>query len=243
MKKDALRVTTAIPVAPTTLYFAWLDGAQHSAMTGSPAKIEPVVGSKFAARDGYISGKLVTLDLGRRLIMSWRTTDFPRDAHDSRVEIHFEGLGAGTRVTILHTEIPEGQGEKYRVGWMEQYFTPMRAHFSKFLPDPRLPPPPRRPPPPPEEDEEDEEDETPTKGKLAPKVQAKPIVVRTAAVASVGKPTSKAPPPPVKATAKAPETKPVKPAPKAPAPKAPAPKAPAKKPAPKAPAKKPAKKR
>src|SRR4051794_28996093 len=164
MKREALRVTSTIPVAPTTLYFAWIDSDHHSSMTGATAKIEPVVGAKFSACNGYVTGKLVILDLGRRIVMSWRTTDFPRDAADSRVEVHFETLGVSTRLLILHTDIPEGQAEKYRQGWNEKYITPMRAYFSKFLPDPRNPPV-RRPPPPPIEDDEEEEEEVPAKGK------------------------------------------------------------------------------
>ena len=111
MKKEALRVTSTIPVAPTTLYFAWIDSAHHSSMTGQTAKIEPVVGAKYSACNGYVTGKLVILDLGRRIVMSWRTTDFPRDAADSRVEVHFETLGPSTRILILPTESPEGQSE------------------------------------------------------------------------------------------------------------------------------------
>lgn len=163
MTREALRVTTTVPVAPTTLYYAWLDGVQHTAMTGSTAKFEAEVGAKFSALDGYVTGQLVALDLGRRIVMSWRTADFPQDAPDSRVEVHFEALGGGTRVLVLHTEIPEGQSETYRGTWNDKYFQPMRVHFSKFLPDPRLPPPVRKPLPPPEpdDDEDDEDDELP----------------------------------------------------------------------------------
>lgn len=148
MKREALRVTSTIPVAPTTLYFAWIDSEHHSSMTGATAKIDPNVGAKYSALDGYVTGKLVILDLGRRIVMSWRTTDFPRDAVDSRVEVHFETLGASTRILILHTDIPEGQSDKYKALWNDRYITPMRTYFSKFLPDPRNPPV-RRPPPPP----------------------------------------------------------------------------------------------
>lgn len=234
MKKEALRVVTTIPVAPTTLYFAWLSSEQHTAMTGGAAKIDPTVGSKFTAWDGYITGKLVVLDLGRRIIMSWRTTDFPRDAADSRVEVHFEALGGSTRVTILHTDIPEGQGEKYREGWNEKYFTPMRTYFSKYLPDPRKPPPPRRPPPPEVDEEEEEAEEETPKGKL----KGKPVPAAKPSVAKA--------PPSKKAVVAKPAPKPAgKPAAKAVPAKKPAPvkkPAPAKKPAAKAPpAKKPAK--
>lgn len=230
MKKEAIRVSTMVPTAPTTLYLAWLNAEQHSAMTGGIAKIDPQVGGKFTTWNGYISGKLVILDLGRRFVMSWRTTDFPREAPDSRVEVHFEALGGSTRVTVLHTEIPEGQSEKCRESWNEKYFGPMRTFFSKYLPDPRKPPPPRRPPPPPEDEEEEET--TPKKGKLGAKatsnkqpvsIKAKPAAAasKPAAPKASAKPAAPAPAKPAKASAKPaapakPAKGPAKPAAKAP---------------------------
>lgn len=201
MKKEAIRVSATIPAAPTTLYYAWLSTEQHSAMTGgAPAKIDPTVGAKFSALGGTVTGKLVILDLGRRLVMAWRSSDFPRDAHDSRVEMHLEALGGSTRITLIQTEIPEGLGEKVRAIWNDGYFGPMHAFFTKFLPDPRNPPPPRRPPPPPEEDEEEEE--TPpaksAKGKPA-SASAKPASTKPGSTKAVAaKPAPKAAPPPPK---------------------------------------------
>lgn len=256
MKKEAIRVVTTVPVAPTTLYFAWLDSEQHTAMTGSAAKLSNDVGQKYSALNGWVTGKLITLDLGRRMVISWRTTDFPRDAADSRVEIHLEALGGSTRVTVIHTELPEGHGDPARNAWNDKYFTPMRNHFSKYLPDPRNPPPPRRPPPPPEEEEE-EVATTPkgAKGKPGKAPPPPPAKGKGPSVAKVeaksGKkltppPAKKAPPPPAPAKAAKPAKKaaaPAKPAKKAPAPAKKAPAKPAKKPAAKKPAAKPAKKK
>ena len=246
MKREALRATSTIPVAPTTLYFAWIDSTHHSSMTSMTAKLEPVVGAKYSTCNGYVTGKLVILDLGRRIVMSWRTTDFPRDAADSRVEVHFETLGLSTRILILHTEIPEGQSEKYKALWNEKYIAPMRSYFSKFLPDPRNPPPRRIPPPPPESD-----DDVPVKGKS--KLGAKATPPAKGAIVAKAPPAKASSGPGVakadgKAAAKVPAAQPAaaaKPAapvkPSAPAKGKPAPKAAAlaKKPAP-APAKKPA---
>ena len=251
MKKDALRVVTTLPVAPTTLYFAWLNSEQHAAMTGGAAKIDPSVGSKYSAWNGYITGKLVVLDLGRRIVMSWRTTDFPRDAADSKVEIHFEALGPSTRVLILHTDIPEGQGEKYRKGWNDNYFAPMLTYFTKYLPDPRKPPPVRKPPPPDDDDDADAKpmsklaqlkakaaaakgNKGPTVAKAPPAPAKKAVVAKAAPPPAKKAPAAKAPPP----SKKAPPAKAPPPA-KKPAAKTP----PAKKPAAKAPAKKPAAKK
>ena len=241
MKKEALRVTSTIPVAPTTLYFAWIDSTHHSSMTGQTAKLDPVVGAKYSCCNGYVTGKLVILDLGRRIVESWRTTDFPRDSADSRVEVHFETFGMSTRILILHTEIPEGQSEKYKALWNERYIAPMRAYFSKFLPDPRNPPVRRVPPPPPEDDD----DEVPMKGKgkfasrLAAAKAQKGAVAPKAAPSGPGlrKVDSKSAKPVAPAKAAAKPTPAAKPAPAAkPVAKKPAPVAkkpvPAKKPAP-----------
>lgn len=205
MKKEAIRVSTTIPAAPTTLYYAWLSPEQHSAMTGgAAAKIDPTVGAKFSALGGNVSGKLVILDLGRRIVMAWRSADFPRDAHDSRVELHLEALGGSTRVTLIQTEIPEGLGEKVRSIWTDEYFGPMRTFFSKFLPDPRNPPPPRRPPPPPEDDEEEEEESLPPTKKAPSSKSGKPVSAKAPPSKSEKKPAKPAKP------AK-PEKKPAKP--------------------------------
>jgi hypothetical protein len=38
------------------LYNAWLSSADHTKFTGSAADIDPSIGGKFTAWDGYISG-------------------------------------------------------------------------------------------------------------------------------------------------------------------------------------------
>jgi outer membrane biosynthesis protein TonB len=68
-------------------------------------------------------------------VQVWRTTEFPADAEDSRLELLFEPVGDGTetKVTLIHTNIPEGQGAQYKSGWGEHYFEPMRAYFSETV--------------------------------------------------------------------------------------------------------------
>ena len=242
MSLEALRASILIPAPPTTVYLAWLDSGEHTAMTGGAAKIDSSVGGKFTAWDGYISGKLIQLDLGRRIVASWRTKDFPRDAKDSRLEVHLEAVHEGTRVTVLHSEIPAGQGEKYRDGWHEKYFAPMRRYFAESLPDPRKPVPKRVVP---AASSSSKLLPTAKKGKAPPAkpaAKAAPVKAAPAKKAPVKAPAKKAP---AKAPAKkAPAKAPAKKAPaKAPAKKAPAKKAPAKMPAKKAPAKAPGKKK
>jgi uncharacterized protein YndB with AHSA1/START domain len=128
---ESFTVSDLIPASPERVYSAWLDGVAHSAMTGGAATCEPRIGGRFTAWDGYIEGTTLEIDPGRkRIVQSWRSADFPDGAGDSRLEVVFEGEGGGTRLTIRHSEIPEGQGSDYEQGWREHYFTPMRKYFS-----------------------------------------------------------------------------------------------------------------
>jgi hypothetical protein len=100
-------------------------------MTGGvTASIEPHVGGKHSAWGSYISGETLELEPGKRIVQSWRTQEFPDGHADSKLVIHLEGEGDQTRVSLVHSEIPEGQGVKYESGWQEHYFAPMVVHFS-----------------------------------------------------------------------------------------------------------------
>ncbi len=122
---------TTIKTAPEKIFRAWLSTEGHAAMTGSPARVEPRVGGTFSAWDGYISGKTIQLKPYTHIVQEWRTTDFPEDAASSRLEILLEAIEGGTRLTLTHTGIPQGQAEDYKNGWEEWYFTPMKEYFEK----------------------------------------------------------------------------------------------------------------
>ena len=71
------------------------------------------------------------MEEAHRIVQAWRTSEFSDDSPDSQVEIQLEKATDGTKVTLIHTGIPDGQGDGYRQGWEDFYFTPMRAYFSK----------------------------------------------------------------------------------------------------------------
>jgi len=134
MASDWFELVTLIPADPEVVYRAWLDGKEHGRMTGGPARGEPVVGAEHGAWDGYIQGKNLELEPGVRIVQSWRTTEFPEGAPDSRLEVLLDAAPGGTRLVLRHSEIPEGQGASYEEGWVEHYFEPMEKYFGKKAP-------------------------------------------------------------------------------------------------------------
>ena len=127
--KDKLKLSVTIPADVEDVYNAWLDSKKHSEMTGSEAIVDPKTNGAFTAWDGYIEGRTIEMEPNKRIVQKWRTTDFNSDDPDSLVEFLFEGSKNGTKMVLIHTEIPEGQGEEYKKGWKEFYFDPMKAYF------------------------------------------------------------------------------------------------------------------
>ncbi len=130
MTKNSFEISVILLASPEQLYKAWLNSKEHTAFTGSEAIIEPEVGGKFTAWDGYIMGKTIELEPYRRIVQEWRTVEFPAESPDSRLEILFEAVKGGTKLTLIHSEIPKSQVEDYRQGWKDSYFSPMSEYFS-----------------------------------------------------------------------------------------------------------------
>ena len=129
--KNGFKVSAVIPAKPAEIYKAWLSSKGHSAMTGSAAKVTRKVGGKFTAWDGYIFGKTLELEPEHCIVQAWRTSEFPDDAPDSRLEVLLVETKTGTKVMLTHTEIPKGQADEYKQGWEDFYFKPMKEYFGK----------------------------------------------------------------------------------------------------------------
>ena len=122
-------VSGVIPAVPEKVYFAWLDSDEHGRMTGDSARVSAIVGESFEAWGGYIQGKNLELEAGKRILQSWRTSEFEDSEPDSLLEVVFAPEGSATWVTIRHSNLPQN-GMQYQQGWIDSYFTPMKEYFA-----------------------------------------------------------------------------------------------------------------
>ncbi len=125
------KLSCTLPASPEAVYDAWLDSACHGAMTGAPATIGKRVGEPYAAWDGYITGTTLELVPGRRIVQSWRTSEFADADPDSTVAVDLEPTKTGTRLTLTHSGVPDGQTDYENGGWRDFYFSPMKAYFAR----------------------------------------------------------------------------------------------------------------
>lgn len=128
--KKAFEISTSFPVKPHVIFDAWLDSKTHSEMTGGEAICNNQLLGEFSAWDGYITGSNIELKSPNWIKQHWRTTEFDEKEGDSLVLIKIEAHKGGCKVILRHSNIPEGNAD-YQQGWVDFYFTPMKAYFSR----------------------------------------------------------------------------------------------------------------
>ena len=89
---DSLQVEMLVAAEPQRVFATWLDAKEHATFTGGgEAVVEPWTGGRFISWDGYIHGILLGVDtVARRIVQTWRTSEFPKESRDSRLVIEFD---------------------------------------------------------------------------------------------------------------------------------------------------------
>ncbi|HIN38835.1 MAG TPA: ATPase [Flavobacteriales bacterium] len=126
--KEIVELKEIIKATTKEIYSAWLNSQLHTQMTGGEANCSDKVGASFTAWDGYISGKNLELFENKKIVQTWRTTEFSEDDEDSILTIQLSEIKEGTELTLTHKNIPKGQTQ-YKQGWIDHYFVPMKEFF------------------------------------------------------------------------------------------------------------------
>jgi activator of HSP90 ATPase len=125
-------VSDVVPASAQDIYNAWLSSSGHANITGGqPAQISAQEGAAFTVWNGYITGRNLQLEPGRRIVQSWRTTKFTANDPDSQIEVLLQPAPGGTKVTVHHTNVPDGHTSYRDGGWQRSYFDPMKEHFKR----------------------------------------------------------------------------------------------------------------
>jgi len=130
-KFKTLKQKVVIPAEPEQIYEAIIDGEKHSQFTGSKATSDPKVGGKFTAWDGYIFGKHLELEKGKKIVQEWSTTEWPKGYPPSIFELKFKKVQGGTEIEMIHSKVPEEQASDYDQGWIDYYWAPLKKYFKK----------------------------------------------------------------------------------------------------------------
>jgi activator of HSP90 ATPase len=121
MKTKTIRHSVALKASPHAVYEALIDSKKHSEFTGDKASISRKIGGKFSTFNGYSTGVNLELVPDRRIVQTWRASDWPDD-HFSTVKFELKKEGSGTRLIFTQTGVPEEKYEEISDGWKEYYW-------------------------------------------------------------------------------------------------------------------------
>jgi activator of HSP90 ATPase len=96
---------------PLDVYEGHVGPKKHAAFTGSPATGTPKAGTKFTAWDGYIFGKYLQLEKGKRILHEWKMTEPPEGYPPSLIELTLRPKGKKTELTMVHSKAPAEQAQ------------------------------------------------------------------------------------------------------------------------------------
>ena len=126
----SIRLAAEFPAPAATIYSMYLDAAEHAAITGAPATIAPREGADFEAFGGALTGRILHLVPGRRIVQTWRSDAFrPGDA-DSVLILTLLPRGRRTLLDLQQTGIPVQDYAGISHGWEAYYFAPWRKRLA-----------------------------------------------------------------------------------------------------------------
>ena len=120
-----IRQTATFTASPHEVYEILMDARKHAELTGGKARISREIGGAFSIYDGEIEGKNLELVSDRKIVQSWRYSDWPK-GHYSTATFELEKIEKGTRLKFTQTDVPDDKYEEIKQGWKDYYWQPMK---------------------------------------------------------------------------------------------------------------------
>ena len=128
MSETIIRQTVTVNATPHEVYETIIDSRKHTKLTSDTAVMSRKVGGRTSAFGGYATGKTVELIPDEKIVQTWRASDWPEGV-DSTVTYAFKAVSSGTKLAFTHRHVPPEQVEQIKQGWIDFYWTPLKAMF------------------------------------------------------------------------------------------------------------------
>jgi len=126
------RTSIDIDAAPEAVFAFLVTDTGMTSWMGQWASLDPVQGGEFAVDiAGYpVRGMFLEVDPPRRVTVSWGFAGHETlPPGSSTVSFELTSIRAGTRVEVVHTDLPEGDVPGHVDGW--SHFLPRLARAAK----------------------------------------------------------------------------------------------------------------
>ena len=115
-----------INASPEQVWQALVDPIEIEKWGGGPVKMSDKVGAAFSLWDGDIWGTNTKVEPEHLLVQDWYGGKWEKP---SEVSFTLEKEGNGTKVTLLHTEVPDKEIASFEEGWNEYYLGSLKEYL------------------------------------------------------------------------------------------------------------------
>ncbi|UCG54600.1 MAG: SRPBCC domain-containing protein [Dehalococcoidia bacterium] len=130
MRIKTIRQSVNFKASPHDVYEALMDSEKHAQFTGGATDISRETGGRFTAFDGYSKGENIELIQDKKIVQTWRASDW-MEGHYSQVTFLLNEAEGGTLLNFIQTGVPEEQYEDIAQGWWDYYWNPMKETLEK----------------------------------------------------------------------------------------------------------------
>jgi uncharacterized protein YndB with AHSA1/START domain len=140
---ETIHQEVELAATPARVYAALTDAKQFHQVTllsaavssgmvkiTSPAQISAAPGGAFSLFGGHITGRMIDMVPGTRLVQAWRAGDWADGAY-SIAHLYLVKHGAGTLLVFDHQGFPAAQAEHLAEGWRANYWVPLAKYLGQ----------------------------------------------------------------------------------------------------------------
>lgn len=130
MKTKTFRQSVRFKASPHEIYEMLMDSRKHAKLTGEKVRISRKIGGELTVYGGYIEGINLNLVPDRKIVQSWRGSDWPQ-GHYSRATFSLRKIKNGTHLIFTQSGVPDQYYHDISQGWRDYYWKPMKEMLEK----------------------------------------------------------------------------------------------------------------
>lgn len=130
MSKNSIEQTVEFNASAHEVYELIMDDKKHSGFTNAPASISQKVGGEFSVWDGYATGKNIELIPDKKIVQTWRASDWP-EGEESEVTFELHDKNGKCELVFIQSGIPNDYVEDISSGWKDNYWDLMKRYLAE----------------------------------------------------------------------------------------------------------------
>jgi activator of HSP90 ATPase len=128
MKTRNIRQKVVFNASAHEVFELLMDSKKHAGFTGDKASISRKKGGRITAYGDYIEGKNLEIVKDKKIVQSWRSSDWP-EGHYSKASFILAKdpkNAKGSVLTFLQEDVPADMHDDIAQGWKDFYWEPMK---------------------------------------------------------------------------------------------------------------------